>query len=259
MNEATPEPKRCEVCGAPLRRGNLTGLCCVKGRPACQKERDKRRRAGHPASTLTRPPYLAAGTILGRLTVIQDVLRSHDPALCRCECGVEKNVRSIDLAFGRVRSCGCLRRELHTIHGCTGHPLYRAWAAMISRTTDPNNENYHNYGGRGITVCDRWRDARLFIEDIERDLGPRPTDHSLDRIDNESEYKPGNVKWSTSSEQVLNQRKVPVLTRERDALAAKAAELEARLIVAEAEAATLRRRLTVRKRVSSAQDQEALF
>ena len=106
-------------------------------------------------------------------------------------------------------------------------------------------------------MCDRWRDARLFIEDIERDLGPRPPHHSLDRIDNESGYFPGNVKWSTPSEQVLNQRKVSALTRERDALAAKAAELEARLIVAEAEAATLRRR--ARKRAVSVQDQAALF
>ena len=236
MNEATPERRYCEVCGHPLRRDNLMGICSSKKRPACSNERDRRKRRGYPAaSTLTRLPYLAVGTTLGRLTVIQDVLRSKDPALCRCECGIEKEVSAIDLAFGRVRSCGCLRRELHTSHGCTGHPLYRAWAAMISRTTDPNSQNYHNYGGRGITVCDRWRDARLFIEDIERDLGPRPADHSLDRIDNESGYRPGNVKWSTSSEQVLNQRKVSALTRERDALAVRVAELEA-------EVATLQRR-----------------
>jgi hypothetical protein len=118
---------------------------------------------------------------------------------------------------------------------------------MISRCTNPETRGYHNYGGRGIKVCDRWLDLRAFIEDVEREIGPRPRGvgesgrvlYSFDRKDNNKNYEPGNVCWSTSAEQVRNQRKVSVLTvalrvrdqelqartQERDALAAELAEL----------------------------------
>ena len=136
---------------------------------------------------------------------------------------------------------------------------------MIDRCTNPKNDSYSNYGGRGVKVCERWFDPWLFIEDVEREIGLRPEGkypsgiplYSFDRARNELGYGPGNVKWSTQSEQLLNQRKVATLTRETDALAAKVTELEARLVVVEAESVTLRHR--ARRRTLSVQDQAVLF
>jgi hypothetical protein len=77
---------------------------------------------------------------------------------------------------------------------------------MLYRCEYPHYRKYSDYGGRGITVCERWHDVRLFIEDIERLLGPRPARHSLDRIDNDGNYEPGNVRWATVIEQNNNRR-----------------------------------------------------
>ena len=81
------------------------------------------------------------------------------------------------------------------------HPLYDTWNAMKQRCYNPNNNDFHNYGGRGITVCQRWLDDFWnFVED----MGDRPDGHSIDRIENDQGYSPDNCKWSTSTEQVLN-------------------------------------------------------
>jgi len=93
-------------------------------------------------------------------------------------------------------------------HGLSRHPLYRTWSAMMTRCYNPNVPGFKNWGGRDITVCDRWHDAMLFIEDITRLIGPRPPGKSLDRYpDNDGNYEPGNVRWATPAEQVRNSRK----------------------------------------------------
>lgn len=240
--EAGPTTRYCDVCGGRIRRDNATGVCDGRGKPACQQERERRRGRRRGASpvileSFTPPPYLAAGTVFGRLTVLEDVYKSTDSVLCRCECGTEKRVSAIDLTTGKTRSCGCLRRERTTTHGLSKHPLYRSWAGIVSRTTDPNSAAYPNYGGRGIRISERWLDLAAFIEDIEREIGPRPagvTDagwplYTLDRINVEGHYESGNVQWGSWAEQAMNKRKIPDLTEQRDALAVQVKMLTAQL------------------------------
>jgi len=236
----------CEICGRQLRRDNSLGVCYGRGSDACAKERERRRgqirRGGAAPASMngwTRPPYIEAGAVFERLTVLEDVMRSQDPVRVRCECiGREKQIkRAVDLTMGTTRSCGCLRRELLTTHGLHKHPLYATWNGIIQRITNPNDARYPHYGGRGIKVSERWLDARAFIEDIEREIGPRPEGvsgagaplYTLDRINVDGHYESGNVKWSTASEQLTNRRKVSTLTEQRDALAAQLQVLTAQL------------------------------
>lgn len=142
-------------------------------------------------------------------------------AICQCDCGAEALVKVSDLVSGKKRSCGCLKREAAwlvlarhdgTKHGMWGHPLYDAWYSMVCRCHDPRNVAYARYGGRGIRVHEPWRDPAVFIADIEASIGPRPEGkhpsgkplHTLDRIDNDGHYEPGNVRWATATEQQAN-------------------------------------------------------
>lgn len=127
---------------------------------------------------------------------------------CRCDCGRLTEVRGTDLRNGRVHSCTCLRDEVlvarSTRHGRARrgakHPLYAVWRNILGRCLDPHNVAYHCYGGRGITVCERWQGPDGFPNFLA-DVGPRPTPaHQLDRIDNDQGYRPGNVQWLTPPE-----------------------------------------------------------
>jgi len=125
---------------------------------------------------------------------------------CKCDCGTVKVVNLQTVREGISKSCGCVRVD-RAIHGMWKSVEYRTWAHMNyrcspTRKTDPS---WRNYGGRGIRVCKEWRES--FVA-FFKDVGCRPSaKHSLDRIDNEKGYKPGNVRWATASEQRANKRK----------------------------------------------------
>lgn len=131
--------------------------------------------------------------------------------LCKCDCGNMTTVGSGALRSGLTRSCGCLHREMmlarNTTHGLAprqGKPrAYSSWTNMMRRCTHENDPRWPEWGGRGITVCERWRDFANFLAD----MGECPPGMSLDRYpDNNGNYEPGNCRWTTPHEQLVNSR-----------------------------------------------------
>lgn len=153
------------------------------------------------------------GMRFGRLTVLNDegmAKNKHYQWKCRCDCGNITIVGMSNLKSGTTSSCGCLQsektrernRKLCTTHGLSNTLIYSIWRAMIARCTNPNNNSYHDYGKRGIKVCDRWLDVRNFFAD----MGERPDDLTLERIDNNLGYSKENCCWASHTTQSRNQR-----------------------------------------------------
>ncbi len=157
------------------------------------------------------------GRQFGRLRVIAKAAsrklgtKWHGYWLCLCECGNETTVQRAALTSRSTKSCGCWYREQASVrarkHGAAGSsndarwPEYLIWGAIIQRCTNPKNPAYADYGGRGITVCDRWRRFENFIEDV----GRRPEyGMQLDRTDNNKGYSPDNCRWVTREANMQN-------------------------------------------------------
>ena len=172
-------------------------------------------------SLIDHTPAPAPGVEYHRWTLVREVggLTDHGPCwLVRCRCGVEKVLPLYRVRSGYSKSCGCSRRKVgpgpaktydrHKVRvrlPDTRSPrevLRATWTGMIRRCHTPTDGTYWRYGGRGITVCDRWRQS---FELFAADMGERPVGTSIDRIDNSRGYEPGNCRWATREEQRRNQ------------------------------------------------------
>ena len=134
----------------------------------------------------------------------------HLKVWCRCECGKEFEANSYMVRSGKRTSCGCLASkhlsEARTRHGQAANetPEYRAWGGMLARCRSKSGVVFSRYGARGIRVCKEWEES---FESFFAYIGPRPSpDHSLDRINNDGNYEPGNVRWATKKQQARNKR-----------------------------------------------------
>jgi len=163
---------------------------------------------------MPRPLTDMTGRTLGRLTVLRRHGTSSRPVYweCRCECGATKVVAYKHLRSGSTVSCGCYRNEMNARPKVHGHskaagrgrsPTYITWEGMKQRCHNPAANGYTEYGARGITVCDSWRES---FERFLADMGERPDGMTLDRIDNDRGYEPDNCRWATRSDQQSNRK-----------------------------------------------------
>lgn len=149
------------------------------------------------------------GVRYSRLLILEDVGRTPLGAVlykCRCDCGKEKVVKFYHLVDGSTKSCGCYSRDRSQTHGHNRvgkrSPEYTCWRNVITRCTNPNVSAYPDYGGRGITVCKRWRKFEKFLTD----MGPMPKGYTIERRNNNRGYSPKNCYWLPRNKQSLNRR-----------------------------------------------------
>lgn len=152
--------------------------------------------------------HLTENSIIGEhynsLTII-DVIGEkfgYPHVLCICICGKTTTTDYYSISHNRKKSCGCKMES----HGMSYTKTYESWESMKSRCYREKDASYHNYGGRGIKVCERWLES---FENFYEDMGDKPDGYSLDRIDPNGNYEPSNCRWSDWTEQAINRRQKP--------------------------------------------------
>ncbi len=154
---------------------------------------------------------MKAGDRVGELTLHSSYLvgvKSRRYWRCRCSCGKLHTARQDALLSGKIRSCGHLQREYalsgdaHRSHGMSETPIWHTWKSMLRRCEEVGHKDYPNYGGRGISVCERWHT----FENFYADMGDKPDGMSIERTHNEEGYSPDNCVWATKQEQNRNTR-----------------------------------------------------
>lgn len=202
----------------------MTGTCAIPGcgkphraRGWCKAHYSKWYRHGDPLHSYkgnSRKKIDLTGRRFGGLVVIGEApqIGGDSTSRVRCDCGTIKAVRTKDLRRGSTRSCGCSTNVRHGARvGGSKTPEYRSYDAMRQRCLNPNRRGYKDYGGRGITICDRWLEG---FENFLADMGPKPSPaHSIDRTDNDGPYSPQNCRWQTPKEQNRNTRVVRPVER----------------------------------------------
>jgi hypothetical protein len=166
-----------------------------------------------------RPRINLVGQKFGRLYVVEKTEEKTKDGLvfykCLCDCGKKKLICHSNLRSGNTKSCGCLNSEnakkRNIRHGgCINYKRtkeYSTWDSMVRRCSNPKHKSYHNYGGRGIKVCQEWIKFKNFLKCLkDNNMFPKPINMSIDRINNDGNYEPGNIRWATSSQQIRNRR-----------------------------------------------------
>ena len=164
--------------------------------------------------TMGKPRSTHVGQIFGRLTIVSEAGKVANGAVlwnCQCTCGNTKHIRGSDLNSGRVNSCGCLLAETKATHylrafrthGMTASSTYIVWHNLKARCSNPNEDSYHRYGGRGISYDPEWEKFENFLAD----MGEKPAGLSLDRIDNNGNYCKANCRWVSMKVQSSNTSK----------------------------------------------------
>jgi len=164
---------------------------------------------------------LEPGARSGRLTFLRELPKSDNKRWIevRCDCGNVRTIFFYSFNLGHSRSCGCQ----HGTHHLSQTPVYQAWASILQRCYNPKHPHFDLWGGRGITVCQEWREG---FEAFYRDMGPKPTPlHSIDRIDNDGNYEKTNCRWTTKDVNSSNQRRASFLEIGGEKLTFKQARL----------------------------------
>lgn len=173
-----------------------------------------------------KPDNELIGQTFGLMTVLRFDRREKRRRwwICQCQCGTIKPACHTDLINGATKSCGCQRptqlaagRAALTVHGHSGliqSPTYRTWHKMKQRCLNPQSSHFHLYGGKGVVICARW----LAFENFLSDMGERPVGESIDRIDSNGNYEPGNCRWATPREQGNNTNRNVFLEHEGERL-----------------------------------------